>query len=425
MDSLIIQFRHNLISATLCILAMLVAVPVAEAAPSPTLSGAEAVQWQEDLDYLVENLAKLHKDAFHGISEGEFNRQAAELREAIPTMNVDQVIAGLAQQVAMIGDSHTSLNIFSTGVQFYPFQLQYFSDGLYVLMAHPGQAAAVGCRPVAINGVPLKDVESAVRSAFHFSNDSGARAQLPNLLIIGGLLHGLDITDDPQSAVWTFAAKDGKTFDLEVNAFTPSAISGWPQAFDPATPVPMYRQQRSNPYYYMWNPDRALLFFQYNGCVERDDLSFRDFSDMLVEAIDQYAYQKFVIDLRFNGGGNSGIADPLIDLLAADERVNKDGVLFVIIGRSTFSSAVLNALSLQQKTDAIFVGEPSGGSPNHFGELQQLTLANSGISISYSTKYFQWVDGDADAIYPDIEIGLSFADYLAGNDPALEKILVY
>lgn len=393
--------------------------------PVETLSATDAALWQADLDYLIAELPARHKDAFFSVSEAEFNARAAELRTAIPRLNRDQVIAGLARQVALLGDSHTSLNIFSAGVELYPFQLSYFSDGLYVLMTHPGLAAAVGCRVVAIDGAPLADVESAIRTAFHFSNDSGARVQLPNLLIIGGLLHGLGITADPRAAVWTLQAADGAALELTVSAITPGQISGWPQAFSPDTPLPMYLEQRGNPYYYMWNPETDLLYFQYNACRERADLSFSDFSEMLIEAIGQYDFTRFVIDLRFNSGGNSAIADPLIDRLAAEPRVNQDGVLFVIIGRATFSSAVLNALSLQQKTAAIFVGEPSGGSPNHFGELQQLKFPNSGITVSYSTKYFQFVEGDADAIYPDIEAGLSFADYLGGHDPALEAILRY
>jgi hypothetical protein len=110
---------------------------------------------------------------------------------------------------------------------------------------------------------------------------------------------------------------------------------------------------------------------------------------------------------------------------------------------------VLNALELQEKTEAIFVGEPTSGSANHYGQYKTLILPNSKIKVHYSTKYFStgifglgpmntgdklggW--GYASSRYPvsqpntasfvpDVEIEQSGAVYTAGDDPALDYIL--
>jgi len=408
------------------VLAVVALVPLTTNAAA--LNTEEAAAWTEDFDYLVSELPKLHKNAYFQVSEDEFNSHAKHIRELIPTYDREHVIAGLCRQVALIGDSHTSLNIYSdpAGIRFFPLQLVCFSDGWRVIASSPDAKQAIGCTPVAIGGMPIDDAAAKIRTAFCFSNDSGALAQLPSLLVNGPVLYGVGVTDDPLAATWTFLDEDGKQFDLYIGVMSPGSTQGWPTVWDGREQVtPMCRQQTGNPYYYIWNPDLSLLYFQYNSCRERDDLSFADFSDMLFEAFDQYPYTKFVIDLRYNSGGNSGIADPLIDRLAADERVNQPGKIFVVTGRHTFSSAVLNALSLKQKTEAVFVGEPTGGSPNHYGELQFLTLPNSGIKVSYSTKYFKWTDDNSDAIYPEIATPVSFDDYLAGIDPALEAVLAY
>jgi hypothetical protein len=76
---------------------------------------------------------------------------------------------------------------------------------------------------------------------------------------------------------------------------------------------------------------------------------------------------------------------PFINQIKANKKINKKGRLFVIIGRQTFSSAILNAISFKNNTEAIFVGEPTGGKPNHYGEIKVFTLKNSPIRVQYST----------------------------------------
>ena len=96
--------------------------------------------------------------------------------------------------------------------------------------------------------------------------------------------------------------------------------------------------------------------------------------------------------------------------------------VFVIIGRNTFSSGILNAVDLK-KVGARLVGEPTGGSPNHFGEVKTLDLPNSRIQVTYSVKYFKVMDEDARSLMPDIPIGVCFSDYLAGRNAAIETAL--
>jgi len=81
------------------------------------------------------------------------------------------------------------------------------------------------------------------------------------------------------------------------------------------------------------------------------------------------------------------------------------------------------ALDLKKGTGAIFVGEPTGGKPNHYGEVQVMRLPESGLPLSYSTKYFQVVEGDPASIFPDLVAEQAFADYRSKSDPALDAAL--
>ncbi len=152
-------------------------------------------------------------------------------------------------------------------------------------------------------------------------------------------------------------------------------------------------------------------------------LPFNQFFSQMQTFVLSHPTDRFVIDLRNNVGGDSSILQPLINAIASDRGFNQSQKLFVIIGRSTISSGLLNAISLRQQTKATFVGEPTGGKPNHYGQVSSFRLPNSRLLIQYSTRFFTTVTGDPPSLFPDINVQIASTDYFNGRDPFLEWIL--
>jgi hypothetical protein len=73
-------------------------------------------------------------------------------------------------------------------------------------------------------------------------------------------------------------------------------------------------------------------------------------------------------------------------------------------------------------TRAVFLGEPTGSSPNAIGEHTVVPLPYSGLMLSISSRYHQQsYPGDERAwIAPDVPVAMTSADYFAGRDPVLE-----
>jgi hypothetical protein len=88
---------------------------------------------------------------------------------------------------------------------------------------------------------------------------------------------------------------------------------------------------------------------------------------------------------------------------------------------------MMAAVMLERQTGTIFVGEPTGASPNHFGDSNLFTLPNSGATMMHSSIYWQLSDPDDDRpwIAPDIPVKLLSKDFISGRDPALETILAF
>lgn len=133
--------------------------------------------------------------------------------------------------------------------------------------------------------------------------------------------------------------------------------------------------------------------------------------------------ENLIIDLRNHSGGSFHEGNKLVTSIKGNSTLNRQGHLFVITGRDTFSSGVLLALDFKRNTNAIFYGEPTGGKPEHYGEVRNFKLPNSKMVIRYSTKFFAAERFKTDSLYPDVEVDNTIADYLNGEDPVVRRIL--
>ena len=117
--------------------------------------------------------------------------------------------------------------------------------------------------------------------------------------------------------------------------------------------------------------------------------------------------------LRLLGDGH------VLHRLIGCRKVNRRGRLFVIIGRATFSAAQNGASMIERHTEASFVGEPTGSSPNFVGETIPITLPYSKLEANVSDLYWQtsWPMDYRSWIAP------TFEAFRQNRDPATEAIL--
>src|SRR5262249_32698623 len=77
-------------------------------------------------------------------------------------------------------------------------------------------------------------------------------------------------------------------------------------------------------------------------------------------------------------------------------------------------------------TNTIFVGEPTGGKVNSYGDSRKITLPNSGITVRVSSLWWQEDERDARQwTAPDIAANLTLDAYRNNIDPAMKAILNY
>lgn len=401
---------------------------------SQYLGGDRNAKWKKDLSYLEEALPKKHANLFFKISKEQFHKDISDLKNSVDKSNDDQIVAGIYKIMASIGDAHSSA--YKEFCKTYPVQFYYFKDGIYVINTTSQYKKALYSKLVKINGIDIEKVKQAIIPLIVAENEGMIKKSIPKYLSNPEILHGIKITKDTEKAVFTFENDKGESFDINIKSVdrgkSDKVIVN--QSFDSS--YPLYMQKPESNYWYKYLDKEKTLYFKYNLCSpDKDEKApkIEDFMADMLKFIDNHPVDKFVIDMRTNGGGTDKYIKPIINKLKNNKLNNKNS-LFVIVGRGTFSAAMVDTVLFKKQTNATFVGESTSAKPSHYGAVRHLTLPNSKIEVRYSTQFNEAdeidesnkegsMDNNLNTFMPDKTIEISIKDYINKKDPVLDYIL--
>ncbi len=402
-------------------------------------------EWKEDLDYLAKTVADKHRHAFDKVSRADFEKASAELAARLPNLADHEVIVGMARLVALLRDGHSRLNLplpppaavpggtsapaGDTRFQFHrlPLQFYLFRGGLYIQAVAPDQREILGAKVLKIGKLPPDQAIEAVRPTISYDSENWIKEIGPQRLGLIEVLEDCGVTTG-SAEVPLVLEQNGARRTVVLKPLPPGPEPAW-LTWDsvPSGPKPLYLKDRSKPFWLEFLEPSRMLYVQINSIQDDKGETFGAFAGRLKDVIAARTPARVVLDLRWNGGGNNYLNRGLILALVASEEGNRYGRLFTIIGRATFSAAANLTTALEQWTETLFVGEPTGNSPSQYGDARAYTLPHSGLILRLSSVY--WRDWSSDErrpwVSPDLKAEPSWVDYQAGRDPALEAILAY
>jgi hypothetical protein len=267
-----------------------------------------------------------------------------------------------------------------------------------------------------------------------------ARFFAPFLLAMPEVLHAIGAIDEPDAVPLLLEQAGTRTVTVlhpaGLAAMLPSDTDlswtqedGWVDMRGPdgaRTPLWLRGDPRS-PLRHEYLPESRTAYVQYNKVSDAPDETIAVFAERLRAFVDSAPVDRLVLDLRLNRGGDGTLNQPLVLSLIRSPKLEGAGRLFVVIGRSTFSAAQFLVHDLEEYTDAVFVGEPTAGKPNSYGDSRRITLPNSGITVRASIYYWQRTHPLDTRPWkgPDVAADLTSRDYRANLDPALREILAW
>ncbi len=427
-----------------------------EADYPPPVDRIEA--FRQDLDFL-----RRYPDydwTFTDSEESAFRAAIDELESRLDTLTPAQFELGVARAVALANNAHTNISPISrrARVDALPLRLAWFADGLYVVMADEPHTELLGARVVRIEQLTPDELVDVFRP--YFGGYPGRARWISTLNMESPeLLHAAGITPQPKQVDITFALESGAEVVRTIAAIEPftdramrrygggllqyvvpaPAEATWRHVMQGATP-PTYLSRPDDPFFAEWIETSAGpgLYMSLAMTMDVGEHSLSDFHARVLADLDKRHAQFVVVDLRHNGGGT---VDPDFSK-GVVSRLASDGHVFILTSPETFSGGITEAAYLKHfgGDRALVIGEPvgdhlvfwaNGGTP--------MVLPNSRISVYVWVSKEDWEKGCDDwwecfwptmltdvgvgTLEPDVPVSLSFADYRAGRDPAMDNVI--
>ena len=382
-----------------------------------------------DVRTLIAELERLHPQPYHSVSREAFHRAADDLAARAPGLGRPELVVETMRLVALLGEREGHSGLFPTygghrlPLHVFPWRLWRFPEGYFVIQAT--DRSLVGTRVTAVAGLPIDEVEARLRPLVTRDNDSSLMLGLPFYLISAEVLRGLGITASVETATFTVATRSGPR-EVPLESMTApeyqravpfSSFIPAPQGM-PRKRRPLYQRLAGLPYGITPLQRGRAVYVAYNQTTFPGLLPRR-----IVRLARKPRVRRVVVDLRLNGGGNNTSYGSLLAALRS-RAVNRPGKLAILTSRVTFSAAGNFAADVDRSTRARFFGEATGGSPNNYGEAQEIQLPTVGVSVFTPTQWVEVAPGDSRiAIEPDVAVPLTAADYFAGRDPVLAAAL--
>jgi putative intracellular protease/amidase/ketosteroid isomerase-like protein/tetratricopeptide (TPR) repeat protein len=390
-------------------------------------------RWRYDLDHLVRRMEKVHYKLYAKVSREAFQQAVQHLKSRVATLKDEELAVGIQQILAMVGDGHTSLMWRPRNdgpLSRYPVEFYLYKEGLYVRSAAAEYSDIAGAKVVKIGNAGTEEALAAVEPLCSRDNAMGVKLESPIFLTNPAALTYLKIADDMTHVALVVEKLGGErvTVDLQPKPTNRRSMKAFVKANRNASAAePISFKKNDDNFWFEYLPERKLVYFQFNAVLNGRDETLEKFCTRLFEFINANPVENLIIDMRNNGGGNNTLNRPLVHGLIRCDKVNRPGHLFVLAGRRTFSAAMNCSVDIERNTNAIFVGEPTGSSPNFVGETTILQLPCSGLRLSCSSLYWQsstaidrrtWIP-------PELVAEPSIEAFAANRDPGLEAVFAY
>lgn len=411
------------------------------------LAQSDDAAWNADLDSIIATLEADHPNPYWLTPEDEFDAAVAAWRAELPDMNRAERLTGIARIVGLVGDGHTAVllhdlphgdQFMGPGFRLMPIRFEQFDDGLYIVGATPEHARLVGGRVETIGGVPAEEAFASILELMPRDSIGISTELAPETLMLAEIAAAVGLSDTPEHFDISVSI-EGETRDARIAPLPQGWHYNWMQDMDtgPAGPdgpsdwvtLPVRRPAFLDPSEQLraFTPDIGGAAYLQVWDIRAGEDGFDAAGRALVAAGEALDEPRVILDLRRCKGGDGSLNSGFVDALADSGALNRPGGIIVLTSRQTHSAAIMLVSELEQRTEAVFIGQHTADRPNHYGETNFAMTPNLGLAWVHASIYWQTSTPDDDRRWrdPDIAIPYRFSDYAAGQDPVLDAALAY
>ena len=372
---------------------------------------------KDDLDTFFKYYEEKHIYPYYSCSKEDINKFVDEY---LSKNNVEdkygfaRLLKIIMKKLSAKKDEHMLME-YGSGHQL-PIITQYIDDELVIIDASDKYKDLIGGKVKKLNNVLVKKLFDEIEEIVNYSVLNKLFVEIPTY--VTGNPHRIrtlpSISNDCNEFIYEIE-KDNKLLFASINES---------EVFDNKLFVDNYSYELIE----------DTIIFHYNSCHKEYDNQMIDKVKELKIIIESNDINNFILDLRFNYGGNSTIIEPLIKYLKSIN-INK----YVFINGSTFSSGIFAAMDMKN-INAVLIGEEPGDLLNSFGNITYETLPFSKYRVTFSTRYYilnnndfvvlktkEDIDNNKEIIEktlilrPDYEVKTKYDDIINKRDPFMNQ----
>lgn len=411
---------------------------------------------RQDVNYFRQLIAM--DRAFSADARAEADARLDALAGSTSALDPDHLRIMLLEIAALADNGHTGLHSDHerNGLpRLLPVRLSEFADGFHVMQTDPADADLLGAKVVAVEGLPIDNVVARLERL-----RGGPRAfrhhYAGQMLNAAGYLHGLDIAPSAERSTWTFERRDGTTVERTFASYQPGPEDPQPSlwrtrspapiegdrewaAFVPAAPLAVTYGSPDQMFRELAVPRTCVSLVQLKANIDAGGERIRDFLRRAEANLRVRKPCAIVLDLRQDGGGDYTTTAAFA--AALPEIAAPEGGVYVLIGPGTFSAGITTAAFTKQADPSrvTLLGQPVGDRMAFWAEGGSACLPNAPFCFHFSTArhdyrhectdwrtcfWLNWIlPARIDSLAPEELIETSFAAYLYGHDPVLDRAL--
>lgn len=254
-------------------------------------------------------------------------------------------------------DSHTKV-LFSKG-RYLPIELKIVDNEVYIINVSLKFSKFKAWKVLEINEVIVNKLLEEIEKTCCYSTDEYLRTRQASILEDIDMLRTLPSID---STTFKFKFLVGDGEQREVISFDINNLDD-------------ELEENFLPENYSYEIVNDCVVIHYNSCRDKDKM------EELIKKISKIQVDKYIIDLRYNGGGDSSIIRPLIEFLKGKKVV-------ALINEYVFSSGRMALVELK-KIGAYVIGTNISTSLNAFGNNpSEYKIDGTELIVKRSSNYF-------------------------------------
>jgi tetratricopeptide (TPR) repeat protein len=402
-----------------------------EIAGAENISGLDRIAgWRRDIDYMVAELRRVNPAG--ATIPKVFYARVKALKILVPRLNDEQIAMGISKAMNVLDRGHTAVWFGDTeaGTRLdyrpLPVRLYAFPEGLFVTEGWQGSESLAGAEVLKIGNTPA--AEALRRAGAAKSNESPMEILWagPQILVRPGVLKGLGLSERADAAELTLKTPDGIIATRRIHVRAEPPPDQWRRKLNapPKVNPPLWLENVKRNHWLKVLPGRDAIYAQVNNIDDDPDETMQQFGITLRQALAESKMHNLILDLRHNNGGNTFRYIELLRTIIAFSTI-EDNHVYVLIGRGIYSAAANLTADLERLVRPVFVGEPTSGTGNQYGDESRFVLPYSKLVGAHSGARWQlshpW--DERRSIMPQVPVQLTAKAYFAGEDPVLETVL--